>query len=208
MCESGNCLPDVFNLKMLARALKVSADCLLDVDVERPEEVIETFSVGGAKFEVVERPSTILAGKIIYAKNVESFDSAIEAAANDEMSIYQNVDDAVRPICDIRLSVNFWKEEKERAYGFVREVSTEHQPSGVDVFKMPTSLFIRGYTNRETAQLMAKEECEIWELFAYIRNYFMPSHGFIMAENGAQEMEIFDTSEHRTGYAYMPVIRK
>lgn len=32
-------------------------------------------------------------------------------------------------------------------------------------------------------------------------------HGFLMAKNGAQEMEIFDTSGHKTGYAYMPVMR-
>ena len=42
----------------------------------------------------------------------------------------------------------------------------------------------------------------------YIRNYFMPTHGFKMAENGAQEMEVFDTAAHTTGYAYMPVMRK
>ena len=34
----------------------------------------------------------------------------------------------------------------------------------------------------------------------------MPSHNFKMAENGAQEMEVFDTSEHKSGYAYMPVM--
>ena len=28
-----------------------------------------------------------------------------------------------------------------------------------------------------------------------------------MAENGAQEMEVFDTAEHTTGYAYMPVVK-
>lgn len=57
------------------------------------------------------------------------------------------------------------------------------------------------------AQLMTKEECETWELFTYIRDYFMPNHGFTMADNGAQELEVFDTSEHRSGYAYMPVMR-
>ena len=54
---------------------------------------------------------------------------------------------------------------------------------------------------------MLKEQCETWELFAYIRNYLMPSHGFRMAENGAKELEVFDTSKHETGYVYMPVMR-
>ena len=116
--------------------------------------------------------------------------------------------DAVLPINDIHLSVNFWLSEKSRAFGFVREVLTECQPEGIDVYKIPASLYIRAYTNKFTAQLMSKEQCEIWELFAYIRNYFMPSHGFKMAENGAQELEVFDTFEHTTGYAYMPVMRQ
>ena len=35
----------------------------------------------------------------------------------------------------------------------------------------------------------------------------MPSYNFKMAENGAQEMEMFDTFDHSSGYAYMPVER-
>lgn len=35
----------------------------------------------------------------------------------------------------------------------------------------------------------------------------MPGHNYKMAENGAQELEVFDTSEHKSGYAYMPVAR-
>ena len=89
----------------------------------------------------------------------------------------------------------------------MHEVTTDEQSEGIDVYKMPASLFIRAYTDKSTAQLMSREKCEIWELFAYIRNYFIPSHGFKMAENGAQELEVFDTSEHKSGYAYMPVMR-
>ena len=92
--------------------------------------------------------------------------------------------------------------------GFVRETASEKQPDNVDVFKLPASLYIRSYTNRQTAMLVSKEQCDIWELFAYIRNYFMPAHGFTIADNGAQEMEVFDTTEHKSGYVYMPVIRK
>ena len=60
---------------------------------------------------------------------------------------------------------------------------------------------------KASAQLLLKEQCETWELFAYISNYLMPSHSFLMAENGAQELEVFDTSKHETGYVYMPVMR-
>lgn len=117
------------------------------------------------------------------------------------------ITDAALPVSDIHLSVNFWLSEKKRAYGFVREVSGENQSEGVDIYKMPASLYIRAHTDRAAAQLLSKEQCEIWELFAYIRDYFMPAHGFKMADNGAQELEVFDTAEHKLGYAYMPVQR-
>lgn len=183
----------------------------MDTEI-RTEKVVETIMVGGARFEVVEKPETILAGKILYAKDfpsAEKFNAAIDAVTEEEkLSAFDTLSKCVLPIYDINLSVNFWLAVKYHAYGFVREVMTEIQPKGVDVFKNPASLYIRAYTNKDTAQLISKEQCEIWELFAYIRDYFMPAHGFEMAQNGAQELEVFDTFEHKSGYAYMPVVRK
>ncbi len=209
--ENGECLPDVYNLRLLAKILHVSADELLDDGDEPHEKTVDVVTVGGAKFEVVEKPETILAGKIIFAKDYPSedgFNTAIDfTSPEDIQSAFDKLTDVVLPTTDINLSVNFWHSFKYRAYGFVREVSAENQPEGVDIYKNPPSLYIRAYTDSTTASLLAKEQCEIWELFAYIRNYFMPAHGFIMADNGAQEMEVFDTSEHTRGYAYMPVKR-
>ena len=210
--ENGECLPDVYNLKLLGKLLRTSVDTLLDTETEKPEKLIERIKIGGAEFEIIEKPVTILAGKIIYAKNyknIDEFHHAIEAITEEEkQSAYRSLQENALPITDIQFSANFWLEEKKRAFGFVQAVMTEHQPEGIDIYKMPASLYIRAYTDKETAQLIAKEECEIWELFAYIRNFFMPAHGFRMAEHGAQELEVFDSFEHRTGYAYMPVMRQ
>ena len=192
--ECGECLPDVYNLKLLAQILRISVDNLLDTDIQNPEKIIETITIGEAHFEIVEKPETIFAGKIIYAKDYTQ-------------AAFGKLSEIALPIYDVNLSINFWLDEKTRAYGFVREVLTEKQPSGVEVYKMPASLFVRAYTDKGTAQLICKEQCEIWELFTYIRDFFMPEHGFRMAENGAQELEVFDTFEHKTGYAYMPVVR-
>lgn len=209
--ENGECLPDVYNLKILGQLLHVSIDTLLATESDRFERVVETIKIGGAEFEIIEKPETILAGKIIYAKDyqdADGFNCAIDAITEEEkQTVFNSIQEMVLPITDIHLSVNFWLDEKVRAFGFVREVITEQQPEGVDVYKMPASLYIRAYTDRGTAQLIAKDTCEIWELFAYIRNFFMPAHGFRMADNGAQELEVFDSFEHRTGYAYMPIMR-
>ena len=45
---------------------------------------------------------------------------AIEEAASHEDMIYSPLTNVVYPISDIRLSVNFWREEGFRAYGFVQ----------------------------------------------------------------------------------------
>ena len=206
--EKGECLPDVYNLKLIARLYRVSIDNLLDVENNGTEKVVETIKIGGAVFEIVEKPETILAGKIVYENEIINISQALDAFDESQRKLeFDSVIDPVLPICDIHLSINFWKRGHRRGMGFMRETTVEKQPKEVDVFKMPASLFIRAYTDTNTAQLMTKQQCEIWELFAYIRNYFMPAHGFKMAENGAQEMEVFDTSEHTTGYVYMPVLR-
>ena len=125
--ENGDCLPDVYNLRLLALILNVSVDCLLDTENETVEKVIETINVGGAAFEIVEKPAVILAGKIIYAKDfpdISAFHSAIDAVTEDEQ-FFASLVDTVLPISDIHLSVNFWRSEKSRAYGFVREVFSD-----------------------------------------------------------------------------------
>jgi transcriptional regulator with XRE-family HTH domain len=206
--EKGECLPDVYNLKLLARLYRISIDSLLDIDDKGTEKVIETVKIGGAVFEIIEKPSTILAGKIVYENESTDIEKVLENFDENQRQLAFNaVADPILPICDIYLSINFWIHGSQRGMGFMRETSTENQPEGLDVYKMPASLYIRAYTDKDTAQLMTKQKCEIWELFAYIRNYFMPTHGFKMAENGAQEMEVFDNTEHKAGYAYMPVLR-
>ena len=210
--EKGECLPDIYNLKLLGQLYRVSLDSLLESDLPSSEKIIKTITIHNATFEIIRKPETILAGRILYAKNYKNigdFHAAISEFNDDtakKQQCWGSVKDCISPIFDIHLSVNFWLGEVSRAFGFVRETTTLEQPQGLDIFQIPASLFIRAYTDTNTAQLISKQQCDIWELFAYIRNHFMPAHGFKMAENGAQELEVFDTPEHKTGYAYMPVI--
>ena len=207
--EKGECLPDIYNLKLLGRLYRISVDSLLDTEYDGTEKVIEKIKIGETVFEIIEKPASILAGKMLYAKDFgNSIEKALESSNESERQITrEKVVDCVLPVCDITVSVNFWLNESRRALGFVRETTTENQPESVDIYKIPAALYIRIYTDSTAAQLISKKQCDIWELFSYIRNYFMPAHGFKMNDNGAQEMEVYDTSEHTTGYAYMPVIR-
>lgn len=208
--EKGDCLPDVYNLKLLARILGVSADCLLDADIETAERVVDTLRIGEAVFELVEKPGTLLAGKLLYARDypdMAAFDLAVEEHLRDGVqSFCKTLAEPVLPINDIHLSVNFWRSPETHAFGFVREVLTKDQPEGTDLYELPASLYVRAHTGPAAAVLLSKAECEPWELFSYLRDYFLPEHGYQMAENGAQELEVFDSSEHRSGYAYLPVM--
>lgn len=205
--EKGDSLPDLNNLVLLARLLRVSVDELLDVS--RSEQIIDRIQVCGAVIDIVQRPETILAGRILNARDYDAygaFDAAIGSMTREaEKHVLDAVAAPALPVRDIHLSVNFWLPEDQRAYGFVRETMSDEQPDGMDVYRMPTTLFLRAYTDGATASLLVKERCEVWELFAYLRNYVMPAHGLREASNGGQEMEVFDTPGHQTGYAYLPV---
>ncbi len=86
-------MPDIYNLKLLARILNVSVDCLLDTENDSGEKVVDTIKVGEAVFEIVEKPETVFAGKMFYAKDftdISAFNSAIDAfAADGEASVYK-----------------------------------------------------------------------------------------------------------------------
>ena len=186
--EKGECLPDVYNLKLLGRLYRTSVDSLLQMDGDEDEKIIQTIRIGGAVFEIIEKPETILAGRVLYAKDYEnSINKALEANEPDRWLPSAKVVDPVLPICSVCLSVNFWLDESKRAMSFMKQTATEKQPDGVDVYKLPRSIYIRAYADRHAAMLISKETCEVYELFHYTRDFFIPAHGFIMADNGAQE---------------------
>jgi len=206
--EKGECLPDVYNLKLLGRLYRVSVDSLLETEGDGDEKVVETIKIGEAVFELVEKPMAILAGRIIYAKDYADLNEFHAACESISAVPLESIEQCRPPVNDICLSINFWRDERTRAMGFVRETLSEIQPEGVNTYINPASLYIKAYTDKHTARLISKEQCDIWELFAYIRQFFMPAHGFKMNNNGAQELEVYDTAEHKAGYVYMPVNRK
>jgi len=176
-----------------------------------PEQALKTYNYKGAAVELVERPETVYAGRVLHAKSLEDgLDGDFGARLEKErLEDFGRVAGQVRPERDIHISINFWRPGKA-ALGFVfaREVTTQEQPKGVDVYEMPASLFLRMYSDRAAAKLLGKEACEPWELFAYFRQKIMPKLGFVMAENGAQEIEIYGPGSHARGWAYVPVQRK
>ena len=72
--ECGEVLPDLLHFQILAQFYHVSADSLLEIELEDAEHVIETIKVGGAVFEVVKRPEAILAGKYFTPRTTQALE--------------------------------------------------------------------------------------------------------------------------------------
>jgi len=198
--EKGECLPDVYNLKMLGKVYQVSVDSLLET--EDDEKVIETYKIGNAVFELAERPAAIYAGTM--TEEITNF--------YGERENYDKLVGCVLPERDIHVSINFWSGGKPKKILFAREVTTENQPDGIDVYKMPAGLFIRVYADKNNAEILGKDICEPWEFFAYIWNYIMPKYHLKKAvnENGEDnQIEIYDSPRaHGNGWGYAAVERE
>lgn len=54
--ENGECLPDVYNLKLLGQLFQISIDYLLDNENDKTEKLAEVIKVSGAEFKFILWP--------------------------------------------------------------------------------------------------------------------------------------------------------
>jgi Predicted transcriptional regulators len=198
--EKGECLPDVYNLKLLGQIFRISVDSLLETD--KDDKIIETYKIANAVFELVERPETIYAGKM----------TEESSGFSGEPANYDNVAERVLPDRDIHISLNFWGNKPKKMF-FGRETTTETQPNRLEIYKIPAGLFLRAYSDRNSAEIIGKEQCDPWELFSYMWNHVMPNHKLKAAKNTDGEdnqIEVYDFADgsHGSGWAYAAVTRK
>ena len=175
------------------------------MQIIKSEKVIETYTHKGAIFELVERPETIYAGKSVFTDNLE--DGWGERLGMSHVDDFGSVVCKVRPEYDVHVSINFWHFGPAAPPGYVfgREVISENQPGGVDVYKVPASLFLRMYSDQSAAKLIRKDTCAPWELFSYILHKIMPKYGFKEPAGTDYEIEIYEPGSHESGYAYVAV---
>ena len=188
--EKGECLPDVYNLKLLGQIFKISVDSLLET--EEDEKIIETYKIRNAVFELVEKPMAIYVGKM--TEEINDFAG--------EPENYDNVTGRILPERDIHISLNFWSNGKPKKIFFGRETIKENQPDGLEVYKMPAGLFLRAYTDKNVARIIGKDKCEPWELFSYMWNNVMPKYNLKEARNingEDNQIEIYDIANGSHG---------
>lgn len=171
------------------------------------EPVADTIRYGDVIFEVINLPETIFAGKVAYANDLVS-EPDIGKLLNEVRSgnLLSQVNEPASPGWDAAVSIDYWRNGAvPRGMMFAWETVSDRQPSAIDVYKMPASMFMRVFNNENAAKMLNKSRCDIWELFGLMKTTVMPANGYEFCENGAQEFEYYNWNLYKNGFAYVPV---
>jgi hypothetical protein len=167
------------------------------------ETIIETLTIEGTVFELIEKAETIYAGKLGYATNL--VDETDIGKLFDEYIKLPPMQKCTEPDWYIAISIDYCRNDVPKGFMFAKEVETDTQEEGIDIYKIPASLFIRVLNDRNSAKILGKDECGTWELFGIIKEQAMSKFDCKLAETGAPELEC--DYKHEMHYAYVPVIR-
>ena len=183
-------------------------------------EVIESFNIDGAIFEVIKMPEIIYAGVICFADETgvkPTMDTILEDVKE---KMYRDIDEIIvgKISPNVEVIINTYQGTQKRGKKgiiFARIVNTAEQPEGVHVYIQPERLYIRGKCTPESARLVRKESCVPHELFRYIKNKVAsPNNYYACAEWneklymswGEREYIEYDSKRNIVGmYAYIPL---
>ena len=166
------------------------------------EKIISTLVTNGLYLELIEKPETIFAGKLGYAANAKD-EPDIGQLLNGYRDIASKITDAVEPEWWIGISINYGKKDALKGYMFALEAATDKQPEGVDVYRVPASLYVRLRKDDQNAlRILGKDSCQGYELFPLIYEV-LRQHGYPYADNGAQEIECDYSKDTNIGFVYV-----
>jgi len=171
------------------------------------EKLVDVLTYHGVNFEIVDRPEVLWVGKVAYATNLTDEPNIGKLLKEYQELISIEKKELIHPEWDAVISIDYWRNgSTPRGMMFGTETYSELQPDCYDIFRMPSSLFMRVLNNTDAARILRKDKCENWELFEFMKNTILPEHGYKFNENGAQEVEYH---HHKSGtfYAYVPVIK-
>ena len=169
------------------------------------EKLIDQIVVSHVTLELVSCPATLWCGVLGFAPNCTD-----EPDIGALLQKYQNLmsvpkKETLNPEWSCAISMYYTKEGAfPRGMMFAQQVAVQEQDVRYDVYRMPQSLFIRVQSTPENIRsAFGKENCELYEWFGFIKDSLRQC-GYILAENGAQEIEMYDWT-NSVFYAYVPV---
>ena len=169
------------------------------------ETLVKTILHNNIPMELIQVPATIWCGSIAYAPNLTDEPDIPALLQKYQANCQYPKLHRANPAWDNCISIDYWQEGKvPRGMVFSQQVTSDEQNPAHDIYRMPQSLYIRLACTKEVSQAaFRKDECGVWELFGVIKDA-LNTLGYRFAENGAQEIEMYN---HGAGlaYAYVPV---
>ncbi|MCL2816143.1 MAG: hypothetical protein FWD23_16235 [Oscillospiraceae bacterium] len=183
------------------------------------EKIIETITIEGVDFEIIEKAKTMYAGSYFVAPNLDS-----EPDVNASWQWFQDnknkITDSLTPDCMICLSIDYAldRETAQRPYAMLhgRETSNRNQPEGVHVIEAEPTLFIKVKATDAawalTKKLTGLDEPQehLWQFFTLIRTIFEGSEYNYefngCKQKGNEEAEYYYFNGDK--YVSVPVKRK
>ena len=144
------------------------------------EKIIETITIEGVDFEIIEKAKTIYAGSYFVAPDLDS-EPDVHASWQWFQDNKDKIIDSITPECMICLSIDYAldREIAERPYAMLhgQETSNPNQPEGVHVIEAEPTLIIRVKATDAAWALTKKlnrvdNPGQLWQLFTLIRSIF------------------------------------
>jgi hypothetical protein len=144
------------------------------------EKIIETITIEGVDFEIIEKAKTIYAGSYFIAPDLDS-EPDIDASWQWFQDNKHKITDSITPDCMICLSIDYALDRTiaERPYAMLhgQETSNPNQPEGIHVIKAEPTLIIKVKATDAAWTLTKKlnrvdNPGQLWQLFTLIRSIF------------------------------------
>jgi len=171
------------------------------------EKIIETVTIEGVDFTIIEKPKTLYAGFHSVAPNIEG-EPDFEDAYKRFQEKHSKIIDSTVPECMICFSIGYteWNRTRDviREGMFGRETTNPNQAEGIKVIEAPPCLLIRVKVTNESWNLVEKIMGEklMPHFFGTMGNlFFTPERRF--TNDGDLEMEYHYSDG--TKYAAIPV---
>ena len=170
------------------------------------EKIIDTVTIEGVEFTVIEKAKTLYAGNYAIARDMNSepnFNEHGTFKVNDDGQVLRSIKASVTPDCMLVLSIDYATHERPCAMLRGQETTSYEQPEGIHVIEAEPTLLIKVRATDEAWTLTKKltgEDDPMWHmapLFGLIRNIFCKGDGHYNYEfnrcrqNGNEETEIY-----------------
>jgi len=169
------------------------------------EKCIETFTVGKAVFEVVERPEVLWVGTLAWAENNDD-EPDTDALLKKYQALCSTPKQArMNPDWSAGISINYSLCGKApRGMFFAQETWSAEQDSRYDLFTQPGGLYLRLRQDKYAKKLLGKKHFDSGELYAAMAGA-AARHGYKRAEDNPIEIYYHDHENGTAEYAYISI---